>query len=94
MKAHRILIFILSAIAALATLCYFFPEEGVPLGPVTLRFPSLTDLLSGGEDEAESPEELMAKRLAAIREARMNDYLEFFTDDPARIYIQIGRAHV
>lgn len=87
MEARRILFFILSAIAALAALCCFFPEEGVPLGPVTLRFPSLEDLIGDGDDDAESPEELMARRLAAIREARMNDFMEFFANDPARIYL-------
>ena len=56
MEARRILFFILSAIAALAALCYFFPEEGVSLGPVTLRFPALAEFLSDGEEDAESPE--------------------------------------
>ena len=86
MKARRILFFILSAIAALAVLCYVFPEEGVSIGPVTLRFPSLADVLNGGEEETESPEEVMARRLAAIREARRNDYLDYFANDPARIH--------
>ena len=87
MKAYRILLFILSVIAVLAALCYFFPEEGIPAGPVTLRFASLSDILGGDEEAEETPEELMARRLAAIREARMNDYLEYFTNDPARIYL-------
>ena len=87
MKARGILLFILSAIAALAVLCSVFPEDGVTVGPVTLRFPALADILDDGKEDVESPEELMARRLAAIREARMNDYLEYFTNDPARIYL-------
>ena len=87
MKARGILLFILSAIAALAVLCMVFPEDGVTVGPVTLRFPALADILDDGKEDVESPEELMARRLAAIREARMNDYLEYFTNDPARIYL-------
>ena len=87
MKAHRILLFILAAIAALALLCRFFPEDGIAAGPVTLRFPSLADILNGGEEDAESPEEIMARRLEAIREARKSDFLEYFTNDPARIYL-------
>lgn len=86
MKAHRILLFILSVIALLALMCRFFPEDGLTVGPVTLRFPSLEDILSVDDDAAESPEELMARRLAAIREARKNDYLKYFAEDPARLY--------
>ncbi len=87
MKAHSILLFILSAIAALAVLCQVFPSDGIQLGPVTLRMPSLEEILRGEEDEGETPEELMARRMAAIREARKNDFLDFFANDPARIHL-------
>ena len=87
MKAHGILIFILSVIAALAVLCHVFPSDGIRLGPVTLRMPSLEEVLRGEEDEGETPEELMARRMAAIREARKNDFLDFFANDPARIHL-------
>ena len=80
MKARGILIFILSVIAALAALCSIFPEDGVRLGPVTLRLPAIEDILSGGESEGESPEAIMARRLAAIREARRDDFLDFFNN--------------
>lgn len=87
MKAHSILLFILSAIAALAVLCHVFPSDGIQLGTVTLRMPSLEEILRGEEDEGETPEELMARRMAAIREARKNDFLDFFANDPARIHL-------
>ena len=87
MKARGILIFILSVIAALAALCSIFPEDGVRLGPVTLRMPAIEDILSGGESEGESPEAIMARRLAAIREARRDDFLDFFNNDPARFHL-------
>ena len=87
MKAHGILIFILSVIAALAVLCHVFPSDGIRLGPVTLRMPSLEEILRGEEDEGETPEKLMARRMAAIREARKNDFLDFFANDPARIHL-------
>ncbi len=87
MKAHSILLFILSAIAALAVLCHVFPSDGIQLGPVTLRMPSLEEILRGEEDEGETPEELMARRMAAIREAKKNDFLDFFANDPARIHL-------
>jgi len=86
MKSRSVLLFILSAFAALALLCRFFPEEGIKLGPLTLDFPSLGEILTGDEPEGEDPEELLARRLEAIREARKSDFLQYFSDNPARIY--------
>lgn len=87
MKSSGVLLFILSVIAALALLCYTFPRDGIAVGPFSLEFPSLADVLSGGDQpKAESPEELLARRMAAIREARRSDYLEYFSNDPARFY--------
>lgn len=87
MKATKILIFILSVIALLAVLCSFFPREGVHIGPLSLEFPSVTDILAGAEeDEGESPEELLERRLAAIEDAERNSFLEYFATDPARFY--------
>ena len=90
MKAYRILLFFLSVIAALAVLCAVFPEEGVNAGPLTLRFASLSDILGGDEEVTETPEELMARRQAAIREALRNDFLKYFEEDPARFYFPGG----
>ena len=87
MKAHGILLFIISAFVALAVLCMVFPKDGVPTKIHTLRFPSLSEVLNGGEEDAESPEEIMARRMKAIREARKSDFLDYFTNDPARIYL-------
>lgn len=87
MKASRILLFIFSVIALLAVLCSFFPREGVRVGSTTLEFPALSDILNEEpEDPGESPEELLEKRMEAIREAQKNDYLAYFRNDPARFY--------
>lgn len=86
MRSRSVLLFILTVIAALALLCRFFPRDGIALGPLTLNFPSLAEILTGDEPAGESPEELLARRMAAIREAKKNDFLEYFKDNPARIY--------
>lgn len=39
----RITLFVLSIIALLALLCWFFPASGLTIGSLTLRFPALTD---------------------------------------------------
>lgn len=88
MKAHKILIFILSVIVLLGILCSFFPKGGVQVGGMSLEFPSIEDILIGDDalPEAEDPEVLIARREAAIKEARKNDFLAYFSIDPARIY--------
>lgn len=91
MRSRGVLVFILSVIAALALLCRFFPEDGLSLGPVSLRFPSLAEVLTGAEAAPEeTPEQLLERRMAAIREARKSDFLAYFESDPARIWFPEG----
>ena len=88
MKAHKILIFIFSVIALLGLLCSFFPREGVQLGDISLEFPSIEDILIGDDalPEAEDPEVLLARRMEAVKEAKKNDFLSYFSNDPARFH--------
>lgn len=90
MKAHKILLFILSVIAMLALLCSFFPRDGISIGDVNFRFPSIEDILLDEEDDGESPEALLLKRQNAIMAARKSDLLAYFASDPARIYFPGG----
>lgn len=95
MKAGKILLFIFSVIALLAVLCSFFPREGVVVGPWTLEFPSLADMLAdpSADEPEESPEELLERRLAAIETAQRNEYLEYFRSDPARFHFPDDDYH-
>ena len=86
MKPYKILLFIICTIAALGLLCSFFPREGVTIGPVSLEFPSIADIMGAPEEPSESPEELIERRMEAIENAPRNEYLEYFRTDPARIY--------
>lgn len=91
MKAYKILIFIFSVIIALGMLCSFFPRGGVRIGPVSLEFPSLEDILIGeAEDNTESPEELLARRQEAMKEAQKNNFLAYFENDPAKFHMPQG----
>ncbi len=47
MKPYKILLFIVLVISALATVCLFFPKDGLQIGGVHLRFPSFEDVLVG-----------------------------------------------
>lgn len=89
MKAYKTTLFIFSVIAVLAVLCLVFPTDGIKAGTVTLRFPSLADVMSvgGGEEAAlpeESPEELLAKQLENMRMEEKNQYLTYFRESNIR----------
>lgn len=89
MKAYKVTLFIFSVIAVLAVLCVVFPTEGVKAAGVNLSFPSLSEVL-GTEESAEmampqeTPEELLAKQLEAMRVQEENQYLDYFRTSPIR----------
>lgn len=94
MKSSRVVLFIFSVIFLLGTLCAVFPAAGVNLGGASLRFPTLEQALSGGKDaqaaeesaEVESPEEILARRLAELRAAEESQFVEFAQKSPIRIF--------
>lgn len=98
MKSYKILAFIFSVIALLALLCSFYPEDGIVIGPfgedavgkspLRLQFPSISQVLGGDDagDDAEDPEELLERRLESIKNARRNQFYDYFENDPARFY--------
>lgn len=86
MKARRILLFIIAVIVLLGLLCRFYPKEGITVAGHTFGFPSLEDILSVEDEDTETPEQLLAKRMKAIRLAEAEDLLSYFGTDPARLY--------
>ena len=92
MSGPKILLFLLSVYALLAGVCLVFPEDGYDVFGAKLRFPSISDveesLLPSRETEEQgpSPEELLAQRQAAIRQAEEQRYETFMSEDPARFY--------
>ena len=91
MKRHQICIFILSAIAALGTLCYIYPAEGISVGTLSLRFSSLSDVM-GGEKVEEEPEVNIEELLAMSEKtaqlaAEKDSLLSFFNTSPTRFYL-------
>ena len=89
MKAYKILLFIVAVIAMLAMLSAFYPSEGVQVTDgLTLRFPSLGEVLEGDvQEESEAPEDFLARREAEILQLRRDGYMRFFSSDSARFYL-------
>ena len=94
MKRTQVLLFIFSVIAALAGVCALFPEGERQVAGMSIRFPSLQEMLSGEEAEEIrlSPEELIEQRKAAVAEAEKNRFEDFFESDPARFYLPEGNT--
>lgn len=91
MKAYKITLFIFCIIGLLAVVCISFPSAGLQVGHVKLEFPSLEDVLGSAEQDTvdlvpqESPEELLARRLAEMRMQEEEQYLDYFQTNAARI---------
>ena len=83
MSRGRVLLFLFGVIALLAVLCAIYPSRGI-LG---LRFPALSEVLTGEVERGPSPEELLEQRRQAVLAAERKEYLGFFESDPARFYL-------
>lgn len=95
MSRHKVLIFILSVYALLAGICLVFPKDGINLGGVAIGFPALKDAVASFIPSSEkavgaSPEELLNKRMEAIRDAERDRFQSYFNESPARIYFPNG----
>lgn len=91
MKLYKTLIFIFALMAMLAGLAFWFPSEGLQVGPFHLSFPSLTDVLTtGSADDSDAPEELTPEQLLELRmqsliEAQDSTFTDFCLNSPIRI---------
>lgn len=100
MKPVKITIFIVATFALLACLTVIYPNDGIVIGKMKLRFPTLMDVLQPANasapvnadallSEAESQlDNMMAEAQAADNEEAeaMAKFEKFFSQNPARIY--------
>ncbi len=81
-----ITLFLFAILLMLAGLAAIFPENGVTIGDITLRFPTLKDIWTPKEEVPTiSPEELLAQREAELRLEKENEILAFFRTNPAAV---------
>ena len=100
MKSYKILIFIVLIITGLALLSAFFPSDGIPIGNVTLRFPSLEKILTRNTAPSEDVDDIMSGIDPALEDASlqgMKDTLNFYRNivstHPARFYFPDNNIH-
>mgnify|MGYP002621449884 CR=1 FL=1 len=97
MKPYKIVLFIFSVIALLASVCIAFPREGIAVGSVRLTFPSIEEMLTPGSTESavqpsETPEQLLARQLESMHLKQQNEYLDFFKTSNIRISLPCDDA--
>ena len=91
MERHKIVLFIFGVIGLLAVLCSFFPADGMQIGGASLRFPKIKEVIGGAaKEEVMSPEETLALREQAIRDAKKGKLEQYLRTDPARFIMPGG----
>ena len=89
MRARQVLIFLLGVFALIGAGWLAFPAEGVPAGPVTLRFPSYAKMAAEAAEKKVDVDSV----LTAVEERfhmhgdTLDYYRRFFTENPDRIYL-------
>ena len=94
MKSSKVVLFIFAVLLMLGALCAVFPASGVSFAGTTLSFPTLEQALRGGKSgvaaedtvHVETPEEILARRLAELRAAEESRYEDFARNSSIRIF--------
>lgn len=94
MKSSKVVLFIFAVLLMLGALCAVFPASGVSFAGTTLSFPTLEQALRGGKSgvaaedtvHVETPEEILARRLAELRTAEESRYEDFARNSSIRIF--------
>ena len=94
MKSSKVVLFIFAVLLMLGALCAVFPASGVSFAGTTLSFPTLEQALRGGKSgvaaedtvHVETPEEILARRLAELRVAEESRYEDFARNSSIRIF--------
>ena len=93
MKSIRIFLFIISVFLLLGVAWYFFPAEGIKIGPINLRFPSLAQASENDEEivDVDAVLDNVNKSFEMTCSETVLDSIRFFRDylqtNPNRIYL-------
>lgn len=89
MKSYKILIFIALIITTLGVICFFFPAEGIPIGNITLRFPSIEKILVRNQEPTRDLEKELQEKEIAIKDSTLKSLM-----DSVNFYQNIARTHI
>ena len=89
MKARQVLLFLLGVFALLGVLWLTVPADGVPVGPLTLRFASYQRTLRDAKEakvDVDSVLQAVSSRFR-MESDTLSHYRKFFYENPDRIYL-------
>ena len=89
MRARQVLIFLLGVFALIGAGWLAFPADGVPAGPVTLRFPSFAKMAAEAREKKVDVDSVLQAVQArfAMEEDTLGHYRRFFYENPDRIFL-------
>ncbi len=96
MNIKTIVGFIFSIIGILAVTSYLFPKEGIKLGSIQLRFPSLAEVMDTRNaadvipEDTLTTEELLQLRLNTLKAEKESEFLSYCNSNAARIHMPGG----
>ena len=89
MKPYKIFIFIALIIAVLATICFFYPKDGLKVGNAEILFPSLESVLVG-----QTRSNVEIKELDSVELKQLNDLKDTLSQYKAILTEQAGRFYL
>lgn len=95
MKAKQVLIFLCGVFALLGVLWLATPADGIPLGPLNLRFASYRGALRDAREQKVDVDSVLQAVEARFRmeEDTLSYYRRFFYENPDRIYLPNDDYH-
>ena len=90
MKARQVLLFIAGVFALLGALWLATPADGVPVGPLTLRFASYRGDLRDAAERKVDVDAVLSEvegRFEMADQDTLQYYRQFFYENPDRIYL-------
>ncbi len=89
MKSYKILFFILLIITTLGVICFFFPSEGISIGNLTLRFPSIEKILVRNQEPTRNLEKELQEKEISVKDSTLKSLM-----DSVNFYQNIARTHI
>lgn len=91
MKTRATVIFIFCILLGLTLICIVFPEDGISIGNIKLKFPTLSEALtpapSTQTDSIRKIDKEVEQQIDALHNAKQKEFDNFCKNSPTRIYM-------
>ena len=89
MNVWKTVLFIFGVLTGLALISVVQPAGGIRLGNISLEWPTLHEVLTpiATDDNTSDADQAIQTQIAALRNAKRKEFDDFYTNNPARIYL-------